>query len=119
MITNVKEALKFKSLPTSLWSQAVCHAAWIKNCTFTHSLNLKTTPYQASFNKKPSLATLCLFSCKAYAHTPKINQSKFSECSIECVQIGFAKEKKAYLLYSHACWRLSWSRHVEFEDGEG
>ena len=33
MIADAKEVevLQHKSLPTSLWSQAVCHVAWIKN----------------------------------------------------------------------------------------
>ena len=31
MIANVKVVLQSKSLPASLWSQAVHHAAWIKN----------------------------------------------------------------------------------------
>src|SRR5260370_17906822 len=106
MITDAKEALKFKSLPPSLWSHAICHVAWIKNCIFTHSLDSKTMLYQAYYGKQPSLATLCLFGCKAYAHTQKINHSKFGECTIECIHIGFAEDKKAYLLYSCKCWKL-------------
>ena len=94
MIADMKEALQAKSLPSSLWSQAVHHVAWIKNRVFTHSLNSDITPYQAYFGKKPSLATLQLFGCKAYAHTPKIDQSKFGECTIKCIHIGFAEEKK-------------------------
>src|SRR5258708_20391051 len=79
-------------------SRLHCHAAWIKNRIFTHSLNTDITPYQAYFGKKPSLATLQLFGCKAYAHTPKVDQTKFGECTIECIHIGFAEEKKANLL---------------------
>ncbi len=58
MIADTKEVLQAKSLPSSLWSQAVHHAAWIKNRIFTCSLNTDTTPYQAYFGKKPSLAML-------------------------------------------------------------
>src|SRR5260370_40809689 len=47
--------------------------------------------------KKPSLKSLCLFGCKAYAHTLKINQSKFGEHTTECVHVGFAEEKKGLL----------------------
>jgi len=31
MMANAKEVLKSKSLPLSLWSQAIQHAVWIKN----------------------------------------------------------------------------------------
>src|SRR5258708_21279542 len=58
MIANAKEVLHAKSLPSSLWSQAVRHAAWIKNRIFTCSLNTDITPYHAYFGKNPSLAML-------------------------------------------------------------
>src|SRR5258708_32898641 len=58
MIADAKEVLQNKSLPPSLWSHAIHHAAWIKNWVFTHSLNSNITPYQAYFGRKPSLATL-------------------------------------------------------------
>ncbi len=100
MIADTKEVLQNKSLPPSLWSHAIRHVAWIKNWVFTHSLNSDITPYQAYFQRKPSLATLQLFGCKAYAHIPKVDQSKFTECTIECIHIRFTEEKRAYLLYS-------------------
>src|SRR5260370_38952980 len=77
MIADAREVLQAKSLPTSLWSQAICHAAWIKNRTLTCSLNSKTTPYQVYFGRKPSLATLSLFGCSAFAHIQRPDQSKF------------------------------------------
>src|SRR5260370_24913725 len=46
MIADAREVLQVKSLPTSLWSQAIHHAAWIKNCTLSHSIESKVTPYQ-------------------------------------------------------------------------
>src|SRR5258708_9132896 len=101
MLADAKEVLQAKALPLALWSQAVCHVVWIKNRTLTQSLDSKITPYQAYHGRKPSLASLCLFGCKAYTHTPKIDQTKFGEHSIECVHVGFAEEKKAYTLYSH------------------
>src|SRR5260370_36517831 len=75
-------------------------------------------PYQSYFGKAPSLATLRLFGCKAYAHIPKVDQTKLGECSIECVHIGFAEEKRAYILYSHEWQCLIESRDVKFEEVE-
>ena len=98
MIADTKEVLQAKSLPSSLWSQAIHHAAWIKNRIFTHSLNTDITPYQAYFGKKPSLATLQLFSCKAYTHTPKIDQTKFGEHTIDTS--GLQKKKSLPIIQS-------------------
>jgi len=44
MMADMKEVLKSKSLPLSLWSQAVWHAMWIKNCIPSWSLNQETKP---------------------------------------------------------------------------
>src|SRR5260370_9793974 len=77
MIADAKEVLQVKSHPTSLWSQAVCHAAWIKNRTLPHSLDSKTTPYQVYFGRKLSLATLQLFGCNAFTHIQRPDQTKF------------------------------------------
>src|SRR5260370_15436462 len=118
MITNVKEVLQNKSLPASLWSQAVHHAAWIKNHTFTHSLHSKITPYQAYFGKTPSLAMLHLFSCKAFTHIQRVNQTKFGECAACCIHVNFAEEKRAYLLYSCEHRKMFESWDVKFEEVE-
>src|SRR5258707_513273 len=85
---------------------------------FMWQIIIPPTPYQSYFGKAPSLATLCLFGCKAYAHIPKVDQTKLGECSIECVHIGFAEEKRAYILYSHEQRHLIESRDVEFEEVE-
>src|SRR5258708_37870087 len=119
MIADAKEVLQNKSLPPSLWSHAVHHVAWIKNRVFTHSLNSNITPYQAYFKRKPSLATLQLFGCKAYVHTPKVDQLKFMECTIKCIHVRFMEEKRAYLLYSQDKRWLFESQDVEFEEVEG
>ena len=119
MIVDAKEVLQTKSLPTSLWSQAICHVAWIKNHTFTCSLHSKITPYQAYFGKTPSLAMLHLFSCKAFAHIQRADQTRFGEHAAHCIHIGFAEEKRAYLLYNHEHRKLFESQDVEFEEVEG
>ena len=74
------------------------------------------TLYQEYFGKKPNLVTLHLFGCKAYVHTPKVDQTKFGECTIECVHIRFAQEKKAYLLYNREHCQLIESCDVEFKE---
>src|SRR5260370_4983269 len=37
---------------------------------------------------------LCLFSCKAFTHIQRVNQTKFGECAACCIHIGFAEKKK-------------------------
>ena len=113
MLSDTKEILQEKSLPL-----AVSHAVWVKNHVFTCALHSSITPYQAYFGRKPDLSQLCLFSCKAYMHVPKINQSKHGECSIECVHVGFAPKKSGYTLYNHKKRCLFESQDIGFEEPE-
>ncbi len=41
------------------------------------------------------------------------------ECTIECIHVRFAEEKRAYLLYSQEKRQLFESQDVEFEEVEG
>ena len=52
-------------------------------------------------------------------HVPKVNQTKLSECTIECVHVGFVEEKRAYLLWNWECCWLIESWDVKFEEGDG
>src|SRR5260370_35235100 len=79
-------------------------------------LNPKSLHTKFSLIKKPSLATLHLFSCKALAHVQRVDQSKFGKCAIECIHVGFAQEKKAYILCSKEHKKLFELRDVECEE---
>jgi len=114
----VKEVLKEKALPMALWSLTVTHTVWIKNHVFTHSLEPSNSPFHVYFGKKPNLSSVHLFGCKAYLHVPKINQSKLSEHSIECVHVRFTLDKSAYMLYNREQRHLFESQDVEFEEPE-
>src|SRR5258708_10345324 len=118
LLADVKEALKETALPMAIWSVAVTRAVWIKNHVFTRSLEPSNSPFHVYFGKKPNLSSVHLFGCKAYLHILKIDQSKLGEHSIECVHVGFALEKSAYMLYNRE-WRcLFKSQDVKFEEPE-
>src|SRR5258705_10724908 len=76
----------------------------------------KTISLPDHSTEKPNLATLHLFGCKAYVHTPKVGQTKFGERTTECVHVSFVEDKKAYLLYNRECQQLIKSHNVEFEE---
>ena len=50
------------TLPKSLWGEAIMHAVWLKNHTFTRRLG-KKTPYEMIYNCKPSLANVPVWGC--------------------------------------------------------
>ena len=55
MLADAKETIQEKSLLLALWSHAVSHAVWVKNCILTCVLQSPMTPYQVYFGRKPDL----------------------------------------------------------------
>ena len=76
LITKARAIQTYAKLPHDLWPEAVQTAGYIINRTPTKKLNWKT-PYEGIKNKKPRLAHLHPFGCKAYVlkkHIPKLEK---------------------------------------------
>ncbi len=101
MMADIKEVLKSKSL-------------------FPCGLRPSNTQSGSKSISLPDHSTerpnLCLFGCKAYAHTLKVSQTKFGECTTKCIHVRFAGGGEAYLLYNRECQWLLESHNVEFEE---
>lgn len=54
--------------PKILWSEAVMHAIWLKNCTCICRLG-KRTPYKMLYKAKPSLANIPAWGYPMKVHT--------------------------------------------------
>jgi hypothetical protein len=103
-------------LPDSFWGYAVLHCSHILNLLPSRAIHKKTTPHELFTGNKPSLAHLRIFGCKAYAHIPKEKCDKFAATSMECIYIGYAKNRKAYRLYHKPSQRILKSRDVTFDE---
>ena len=57
LVELTRAMIKAADLPEFLWEPAVQHAAYVRNCAFTKSLEGKT-PYEAWHNKKPDVRSL-------------------------------------------------------------
>jgi hypothetical protein len=61
-----------------------------------------------------------VFGCKAWRHIPDTSRTtKFDARSHECIHIGFAEDKSAYLLYDRSTGKTHESCDVKFEEGAG
>ncbi|MCO5599133.1 hypothetical protein L7F22_053233 [Adiantum nelumboides] len=70
--------LKAKSLPHKLWMEAVACAAHVLNKFPTCALKT-ITPYEARYDRKPSVSYLCVFGCLAYAYIPQQLRGKLDD----------------------------------------
>jgi transposase InsO family protein len=106
-------------LGKSFWTHAVKHATYIKNRVPTRALPPDLTLYEAYYEKKPSVALLRIFSCKAWVHIPEHLRSKLGSKSRLCLYLGHAENKKAFVLYHPESRKMVESCNVDFDEGSG
>ena len=78
-------------LPKFLWAEAIVHAVYLKNRTWTHTLG-DTTPYEILNGQKPNLKNLQPWGCKVQVHDT--GGSKLDGCSKIGQWMGFDAETK-------------------------
>ena len=80
------------------WAEAVNTAVYLKNRSPTQALS-NSTPFEAWSGKKPNVAHLRPFGCKAYAHIPIQKRRKLDSKTIEGIFVGYCGHSKAYRVY--------------------
>ena len=83
----------------------------------TRALDEDSTPHEAFTGNKPSVAHLRIFGCKAHVHVPDAKRRKLDAKSIECVFLGFAENRKAYICVQRPSGQVFESRDVVFDKG--
>ena len=78
-------------MPKFLWAEAVTHAVYLKNCTWTCTIG-NTTPYKILYGRKPNLGNLHPWGCKVRVHREV--DSKLESCSFVGRWMGFDEETK-------------------------
>ncbi|MCO5548117.1 hypothetical protein L7F22_001575 [Adiantum nelumboides] len=105
--------LKAKSFPHKLWMERVACAAHVLNRCPTHALKT-ITPYEARYEKKPSVSYLCVFGCLAYAHISQQLRGKLDDKAVKCILVGYSSGSKGYRLYNPTTNKIFESRDVIF-----
>ncbi|MCO5582369.1 hypothetical protein L7F22_036263 [Adiantum nelumboides] len=93
--------LKAKNLPHKLWIEAVACVAHVLNRCPTRALKT-ITPFEAWYDKKPSISYLRVFGCLAYAHIPQQLCGKLDDKAVKCIFVGYSSGSKGYRLYTPA-----------------
>ena len=69
IMEKVCAMLHDSGMPKFLWAEAVSHAVYLKNQTWTYALE-DTTPYEILHGRKPNLAGIQPWGCKVHVHHP-------------------------------------------------
>ncbi|EMG45193.1 Polyprotein, partial [Candida maltosa Xu316] len=105
--------LNESNLPATFWPMAVSFSAFVSNRRPSKAINGKI-PYEMWTKSKVNPKIFKPFGCKAYATIP-IGKPSFSPQAIECILVGFASNKKSYILYDPNANKLFYSSQVRFQ----
>jgi Reverse transcriptase (RNA-dependent DNA polymerase)/GAG-pre-integrase domain len=112
IMEKVHAMLHDSGLPKFLWAEAVAHAVYIKNRTWTRTIG-NTTPYEIMYGQKPNLANLQPWGCKVRVHRPV--ESKLEGRSQIGRWMGFDEETKdGHRIYWPEKRKVSVERNVRF-----
>ncbi|MCO5613213.1 hypothetical protein L7F22_067489 [Adiantum nelumboides] len=107
--------LKAKSLPHKLWMEAVAYVAHVLIKCPTHALK-NINPYEAWYDRKPSVSYLRVFGCLAYAHIPQQLRGKLDDKAVKSIVVGYSSGSKGYRLYNPTTNTIFESRDVIFAE---
>lgn len=106
LMEKVRAMLHDSQLPKFLWGEALNHAVYLKNRTWTRALK-GTTPFEILTGSKPNLSTLHPWGSRVWVHDT--SGSKLDGRAKEGYWVGFDEESRAHRIY----WAVKRSVTVE------
>jgi hypothetical protein len=112
IMEKVRAMLDDSGLPKFLWAEAVSHAVYLKNRTWTRNIG-NTTPYEILYGHKPNISNLHPWGCKVRV-TLKVD-SKLEGRSFVGRWMGFDEQTKdGHRVYWPEKRKVSVERNVKF-----
>ncbi|KAH9140730.1 hypothetical protein AeRB84_015057 [Aphanomyces euteiches] len=115
LVECARSILHFCKAPLRFWAEAVSHAMYLRNWTYSSSTP-GMTPFERLWKSKPDLGNLRIFGCEAYAHVEPHQRSKFASKTIRAMYLGHETYIKGYRLYTSRPERTIVSRNVVFNE---
>ena len=112
-------ALAQSGVPQSFWVKALGSFIHVWNRLPSSSTALKssqTTPYELWYHKKPDLAHLRVWGCRAYAHVQKDKRNKLGWHMLPCVFIGYPSDYQGWKCWDPVSKKSVISERVEFDE---
>jgi hypothetical protein len=92
LLDMVRSLMSLTDLPLSFWGYCLETAAFTLNRV--PSKSVEKTPYEMWTGKKPSLAFLKIWGCKAYVK--QLQSDKLTPKSDKCIFVGYPRETLGY-----------------------
>jgi hypothetical protein len=104
-----------KSVPWTLWAEALNFAKYIKNRS-PHRYVKDKTPYKAWSGLKPEVTHFHIFGSHAWAQTPSKMRKEFDPQSIECIFVEYPDGVKGCRIIDLFLDQLIIERSFKFEE---
>jgi len=115
LLNSARSMLHYAGLPDKFWAEAIFNATYVKNRVPTKTLK-ETVPYEAFWNRKPSVHYFRTFGCDAYVYVPKENRKKLDFRSKKAIFLGYDLRSKAYRLWDTEKNCVVISQNVKFNE---
>ena len=115
LVECARAMLHFANAPLRFWSEAVLHAMYLRNRSYSASTP-NGTPYERLYKARPDLSTIRIFGCEAFTHVEQTERSKFASKSLRTMYIGHEPDVKGYRLYCANPEKIIVSRNVIFNE---
>lgn len=114
---SARTTLVASNLPYYLWGEAVNTAVYVLN-RILNKQSPDITPFEGIFGKKPSVAHLRVFGCRAYAYTQENRRNTYGAKCTPCVLVGYCEATGVYRLFDEESRQIFGAKHVTFFEDE-
>ncbi|CAA7039007.1 unnamed protein product [Microthlaspi erraticum] len=118
LMEMTRSILKYMSLPSFLWGEAVRHSTYLLNRIATRAIK-ETTPYEAFWRKRPNISHIRVFGCIGYAKVDSHQLKKLDDRSRRLIHLGTEPGTKGYRLLDPQTKKIVVSRDVIFDETRG
>jgi hypothetical protein len=107
--------LHAKSLPQTLWAEALNCETYIEN-RYPHRSVKDKTPYKAWSGLKPEVTHFHIFGSHAWAQIPSEKRKALDPQSTQCIFVGYPNGVKGYWLIDLSLDGIIIEHSVQFEE---
>ena len=112
----VRTGLENAGLPYKYWSDALLHAAFVKNRLPHAHFKNKSTPYEQLTGVKPDLSKLRIFGSRIITRKPGPRNPKISKHSYSGIFLRYAKTMKNIVYYDTTTKRIKTTTYAKFDE---
>ena len=112
----VRTALENAALPYKYWSDALLHAAFVRNRLPHAHFQNKTTPYEKLTGMKPDLTKLRVFGSRIVTRKPGHRHPKISKHSYSGIFLRYAKTMKNIVYLDTNSKKIKTTTYAKFDE---